>query len=139
MKRLLWRLLVRLRWSAAAAAPAKHTHTHTQRYIIGQRSAQFTVSSSSCMIKCALPAFSPHLTLALLRLLLRRPHTALKINRARRFPPYVLPPHTQTQHVQTAAQESSQPAGNSFSSKKTKSPNVSHQELAQTPSLINIQ
>lgn len=123
MKCRLGRRLARLRWSAAAAPPGKyhthtpslthsHTHSHTQLYnrtalspVCREFKQLFDKIRSTCLSYP--PPTHTHFFASFFYI-----HTALKINRARRFPQYVLPsrsssPHSDCTHMHKATQESS--------------------------------
>lgn len=84
-------------FSSTRQIPHTRTQTHTLSYIIGQSSAQFTENLGICLTKFTLPAFPiPHTHISAT---LSNIHTALKINRARRFPQHILPSHSSHPHT----------------------------------------
>lgn len=124
-------------FSSTRQIPHTRTQTHTLSYIIGQSSAQFTENLGICLIKFTLPAFSiPHTHISAT---LSNIHTALKINRARRFPQHILPshsshPHTQSQTAHT--QESSRLKQETCSNQKKERKSLCFVQRANRSSLI---
>lgn len=124
-------------FSSTRQIPHTRTQAHTLSYIIGQSSAQFTENLGICLTKFTLPAFPiPHTHISAT---LSNIHTALKINRARRFPQHILPshfshPHTQSQTAHT--QESSRLKQETCSNQKKERKSLCFVHRANRSSLI---